>query len=242
MPDIGIESLKGYIPSGSSIANAGSSFLYWMVIIILIVMVAAIFIVIAVVIISRLKFNKKIVIYEKLNGRWEKKGKDRAMEIKYGSAGDTVFLLKKRKKYLPRPEEQTGRNEYWFGIRSDGEWINIGIEDIDFAQKKLKVRFVHPEMRYARTSLHKGIRDRYEKRGFMEKYGQMIQIGLNILFITIILVFLYLYLDKLGTVGPAAEKMVQATEQSTIRVLDKQDQILRSLDNICTNNNLADAT
>lgn len=232
MPDT-IEYIKELIPSGAGAVSTGSSILYWIVVIVFIVLFAAIMITIAVVIVIRMRFNKKIVIYDKINGRWERTGKDRATELKYGTAGDTVFLLRKRKKYLPRPEEQTGRKEYWFGIRGDGEWVNIGIEDIDFAMKKLKVRFVHPEARYARTALHKGIRERYEKKSFMEKYGQMIQMGISIVAITIILIFLYLNLDKMYSGAPAVDKMVKSAEESLTKLLGKEEQLLNAMDNIC---------
>ena len=69
-----------------------------------------------------MKYNKKIVIFEKINGRFEPTRKDRAMELKFGRAGDTVFYLAKNRKYLPVPVIQTGRRKYWFAIREDGEW------------------------------------------------------------------------------------------------------------------------
>ena len=95
------------------------------------ILIAIVAVGVTIIIVLKLKFNKKIIIFEKINGRFEPTRKDRGMIQNLKGTGDTILYLKKFKKYLPTPELQTGRNTYWFAIREDGEWFNIGIEDID---------------------------------------------------------------------------------------------------------------
>jgi len=173
------------------------------------------------------KFNKKIVIFEKVGNNWQQTGKDRAQELKYGTAGDTVFFLQKKKKYLPRPELQTGKRIYWFAIREDGEWINVSLGDIDLQMKEMKAKFLHPEMRYARTALIRNLKDRYDKPKFMEKYGVMM---INLAAIIIILVFFWLIVDKIISVGDKVSSMVETGN----KVMDKVNEILPNLDRICS--------
>ena len=162
--DSATEFAKGIDISGSI------SILAWFAIGILIAGVVG---VIVYLIIREWKFNKKIIVFEKVNGKPEITKRDKAMEVKLGEGGDTVFYLKKAKKHIPLPSIQTGRNIYWFGVREDGEWINIGMDDIDLAMRKIKARFVDKEMRYARVALQRNLKERYQKSSFLSVYGEV---------------------------------------------------------------------
>jgi len=183
--------------------------------------------VVAYVIILRLKFNRKIVIFEKINGKFEPARKDRAMFVRFGIGGDQIFFIKKLKKYVPIPELQTGRNTYWFFLRQDGELINFAPGDFDEQSKRMGAHFLDKEMRYARVSLQGHWKERYDKPKFWEKYGSLI---INVIAILIIMVFLFLILDKflssLGTIESLME-----TQQT---VLETNNRVLGALDNICS--------
>lgn len=171
------------------------------------------------------QFSSKVVIFEKVSGRFEPTKKDRARFIPIGKGGDTVFLLKKFRKVLPNPEIQTGRNTYWYAIREDGEWINIGIEDIDTKARLMGARFLDKEMRYARTSLQAGIKERYEKSNWFKEHASLI---VNIAAIVIIMVFLWLIVDKLIDLSSSVSSAVDAARA----VLEETKNILGSLDNL----------
>jgi len=176
-------------------------------------------------IIYRRKFNKKIIIFRKVNGRFEPGGKDIAMEMKLGQGGDTLFYLSKHKKYLPTPELQVGRNTYWFMVREDGEWINVDIEDIDEQMRKVKAHFLDKEMRYARVALQRNLQDRYDKPSFWSKYGGLIAY-VGLIMITGIMSYLLFdkYIELAGTVNGAVE--------AAATVLDATRDILVALDNV----------
>ena len=145
-----------------TIFSGGASFITWFIILILFIGgigVATFFI------LRRFKFKYRIIIWERVGSTYEPTRKDRAMELRFGQGGDTVFYLLKHQKYLPNPSLQTGRNTFHFYVRSDGEWINFQHTDFDEKQQKMGAKFLAKEMRYARTQIQKGLLERYQKPG-----------------------------------------------------------------------------
>lgn len=210
IPDFGI--------SGAGIANA---------ITLLIIAVLILIIVIALVIgiIYLLRFNKKIIMFTDVNGKPEIVGRTRGTFITIKETGDTVLYLRRPRKYLPTPRIQTGRNTYWYFIREDQEWINIGLGDINEQFREIGARFLDTEMRYARTALQAKIKERYEKPGFWATYGTLI---VNFGAIAIIMIFLWLIVDQLidlaGTVNSAVDAAADVMEE-TKRILGSLDSI-----------------
>lgn len=227
----GLNDLLGQVgiqlPSGQNVAGVATGAFHTITIGIIVILVLFVCFLVGWFFFRGLKFNKKIIIFEKIGNNWTQTGRDKAQELKYGTAGDTVFYLQKRKKYLPRPELQTGKRVYWFAIREDGEWINFTPGDIDLQMKEMKAKFLHPEMRYARTALIRNLKERYDKPKFLEKYGIML---VNIAAIVIILVFMWLIIDKIISVGDKVTSMVNTGKE----VMDKVNEILPNLDRICS--------
>ena len=137
MADI-LESAKGILPD-ISMAQVGT-FAFW----------AMIFVLFLIIVggavgwwvysyIQKKKFNKNLIVWQDVDGHPKIVKRDKACENKIGTGGDTVFYAKKEKKILPRPNKQTGDNTYWYYIRADGTWINIGLEDIDLSMRKAKI-------------------------------------------------------------------------------------------------------
>ena len=171
-------------------------------------------------IIQKLRFNQKIVIFKKINGRFEPTKKDRGMFIKHGKGGDTILFIRRLKKYQPTPSIQTGRNTFWFWLREDGELINFGPGDFDAQARELGARFLDKEMRYARVSLQETMKERYDKPKIWEKYGGMI---INLAAVSIILVFFFLIVREfLGSLGALSQ------------VLEKAEEVVITLNNVCT--------
>lgn len=224
-----LDQFKEYTPdiSLSQVAHTGTIFL-------IILVCSALFGLGLYFFLMRLKFNKKIIIFEKVNNKYEQTGMDLARDFKIGLAGDTIILLKKRKKYLPNPRIQTGRRTYWYGIRKDGEWINIGIEDLDEKTATLGIKFVSEEMKHSRTALQRNLRERYDKPSFIQKYGGMLAYATLIL-VTCIGAWLLadkflLIVDKVGNQIDLANKLAAT-----------QREILGALDNVCSTSGLVSA-
>lgn len=184
--------------------------------------------------INKKQFNKRIIVFEKVNGIVEKRAEDQAKEVKIGHAGDTIFFFRKHKKWQPRPTIQTGRNTYWFYKREDGELINIGVEDIDQNMRLMRANYLDNEMKYARSSLQKMIKDRYEKQTFWEKHGSMI---ISIVYMVLTGLFLIYLFGKTIESQKIASQSAIAVQESMAKVKE----VLGALDNLCSNSGLTPA-
>ena len=222
-----LDQVKGVLPE-VSLASVGNFAFIAILTVVIIIIVGGFVALWAIWYITKKKFNKTIKIFEKIDGRYKPTITDKAMERKMGDGGDTVFYLKKLKKIVPTPSIQTGINTFWFAKREDGELINIGMEDIDLTMREAKVNYLDKETRYARASLQKINKDRYNKETFWAKYGRDI---LTVVFIVIVSVMLLLIASKMvaliGAVNDGIEKYSMVTEQIS--------KLLGSIDNICSN-------
>lgn len=191
-----------------------------------VILVAIIVIIIFAYFLINKRYKYKIIIFEKINNRFEPSRRDRGAIIPMsGGGGDTVLYLRKHKKYLPTPEIQTGRRVYWFAIREDGEWFNIGIENIDEKFREVGAKFLHQEMRYARTQLMAKIKERYDKPSFWAQYAGII---VNVAAITIIMVFLFLIVGRLLEIMGSVNGAMAVSKD----ILVETRQLIGSLDNL----------
>lgn len=200
--------ISDYIPQIS-----GSGILVWTSIIVVLALVMLIGAISFYFIYVYFQYNNRIVLYKKINGKIVRIKSDRARIIRIGEGGDTVFVTRKTKKYLPNPTIQSGPREFWFYIREDDEWINIGWTDIDEQMKEMKAHFLDKEMRYARVGLQKNLRDRLIKpQGFLSKYGAQIMVGLFLIIILIIMYFIFdKYVDLIDKVNAAIAEISKIT-------------------------------
>jgi len=220
MVDI-VGTAKGFIPD----INAGS--------VVGVITVFVLFIVFAIgisiatyLVVRRMKFNKRIVIFEKVGGNFEATRKDAGMFQKVGQGGDLVLYLRKHKKFLPIPSIQAGRNTYWYFIRKDQEWINFRPKDFDEQSREVGAHFVDVDMRYARVGLQRNLRERYDKPSFLSKYGGIIVFTAFVVF-TGIMIWLSFdkFLDIVGKIGDLLETSSAVNAQA--------ERIMVALDNIC---------
>ena len=121
----------------------------------------------------------------------------RAKMIPIGRAGDQLMYVGKLKKYLPPPAIQSAKNEFWFWIREDGEFINFSMDNLDSISKKAGIKFIHQDMRMQRLATDRLLEQRLMQKSFWEKYGDMI--GMAILYI-IIAVSLTIFMFQYGKI------------------------------------------
>ncbi len=167
------------------------------------------------VLMNYLKFNKKIVILEDVQGSddLEPIGKDRATLVKVGRSGMEVLFLKKRKKYIGAYGKRMGKNTYYFAIGPDGYWYNVTLGSLTQGMKTVKIKPTNVNMRYQNEGLMQTIKDRYDKTTFWEKYGGMVAfVGL----IAVTGIMIYLIFDKwielAGSVNNAIEAAASVQE------------------------------
>jgi len=227
-------SIKGMLPA-FSVAKLGGLVVGVILFLLVSVIVGSIIVYLVYRNLQKKRFNKKIQLFEKIDGRYRPTKKDVAMEIKVGERGDTCFYLNGLKTYKPRYNIQTGENVYWVAVREDGEWINIGMEDIDLSMREAKVVYTDADFRYAAAGLHKAFKGRFEKgETFWQKYGQTI---LSIVYVVVMGVMIFLALGQFMKVIGSLSSVISTLDP----LLEKAGQILGAVDNVCTHSGVVKA-
>ena len=176
-----------------------------------------------------MQFNKKIDVYEDRGTHLEKLKGDRAKEIVYNAYGDSVFYLKRRHKTLPRGEKNLGRKTYAYVIKQDGEWVNV---DLAFDKGKLTYTLIHPDMRAFKSGMGKLIKDRYEKKSLFKEYGGIV---IPFIFLVVLCLAMYFIVDRIVASEDNLLQMTVAAEA----VMEKANNILSSLNNICSSSGIS---
>lgn len=184
---------------------------------------------------NRKKYNKKIEIFEEVNGKAVPTGIDLAREIVLPGTSIRAFFLKKRKFYIPRPSIQTGIGHYWYFIRRDGEWINIGLKNLNQEMNELKIHYDHTDMRMSNASLKKLIERNYKKLNWLKEYAPYIAMGM-LIFMLGLVAFLVVNQAQDITSG------LSSTADSFGESIDTFNSILISMDNICSQSGIRGVT
>lgn len=215
--DVGI-SLSGGGGGGGMAIN-------WVLILIILLVVITVVIVGYVVYMNRL-FNRKIIVFENISGQgYQPILRDKARLIRIGDGGEEILFLKKKKVYRTAYGRKMGKNTYWFAVGQDGYWYNIVLGDLDAKMGMLDIEPIDRDMRYMHVAVRKNIQERYRKLDFMQKYGT---IAMNAVFLLIMIIGIWILLQKMGSISEASAAAVDAAKQ----VLDATNGALGNLDNI----------
>lgn len=177
------------------------------------------------IIISRKTFNKDIVKFREVNGIARRVGTEKAKEIQLPGTSVRAFYLQKSKFYIPRPSIESSQDEFWFYIRNDGEWINVGLANINDELTKLGLNYDHTDMRMANAALKKLVDKSYKKGNWVKEWAPYIGFGAIIIMLG---VSGYLVMNESAKITTAAAGNVEALRDITIAMKD----ILSSANNI----------
>ena len=176
---------------------------------------------------NKKQYNKYIHLFEEVSGAPIPNGVDRAKEIILPGTSIRAIYLQKRKVFLPRPSIQTGAKHYWYFIRNDGEWINVGLENLNERMDKLNIHFDHTDMRMANASLRKLIEKNYKKLNWLKEWAPYIGFGVLILMLGITA---FLVIRQAND----AVSVLASTASTNKDVVQSLNNILGSIDNVCT--------
>ena len=166
---------------------------------------------IVVFIVYKRTYNQNIHIYKMIGNRPTLALIDKARVVRMGAVGDSLFQLRKLKKYIAPPTIQISPNTWWYWQRTaDSELINFTLGDVDEQMRKAGVKYVDTDMRMQRLGIEKNLRDRFEKIGFWSKYGATIMGLVFVIMVTIALVVLF---SKLVDVSKALESTAGAIQK-----------------------------
>ena len=155
-------------------------------------------------------YNQRIIVFGMIGNTPMEKWKDTAKVVPVGRAGDNLFLLRRRKRYLPPPLIQGGINTWYYWERKDGELINIGFENVDLAQKKMGAHFVDVDMRMQRLGIEKNLQYRLQDQTFWQKHGQMI---INVMFYVIVTMMVIVLFNQFGKVASEVSGVAASVSQ-----------------------------
>jgi len=144
------------------------------------------------------KYDKKIFWFEEIHGEMVPIGDDSACELTIPGSTLTVFYIKKKNMYLPRPVIRMGKNAYWFAIRNNRELVNFSMKNINKEMKEANLNYDHTDMRYALTNLKELIKRNYRDNSqpWWREYKDVIGLVILIFVLTASFVFLF---SKVGT-------------------------------------------
>lgn len=172
-------------------------------------------------IIQKRVYRNKIILFEKINGRWVDTGKDSAKEIKFGDLGMVILYCKKHKKYVARPSKQSGVRKWYFKVRGDGNWENFEFAD-DETSDKLKFYSVEKNITERNVGVRKGLQDKYNEKSWLKENAIIL---VSIAFIMMIGIMTWLLFDKWIDLAGKTNAGVEASG----KVMEKAGEILDKL-------------
>lgn len=137
------------------------------------------------------KFKFKIPLYARIGNIPTRIAIFKAKEVLMGKAGDRLWYVAKAKKFITPPTIQSAPNEFLHWQRTDGEWVNFAIGDLDRDSKRSGVKYVHQDMRMSRLAIDRLLEQRLMKKGFWEQWGLIISYIVFFLLLTIAMVIIF---------------------------------------------------
>jgi len=163
-------------------------------------------------------YNKRIFWFEEVNGQVVPTDEDLARELTIPNSNMTLFYIKKKDLYLPRPVKRMGKDSYWFMIKNNREIVNFSMKDMNAEMTVANLDYDHTDMRYAYTNLREIIKRNYRdsSKVWWREYKDVIATTILIFVLTISFFFLISkigsLLDKIGVLMNNADQLIQAAQ------------------------------
>lgn len=183
---------------------------------------------------NKKSYNKTIIKFREVNGISRRVGTEKAKEIILPNTSVRAYYLKNSKFFLPRPSIETGTDEYWYFIRDDGEWLNIGMDNINIELKKLKLKFDHTDMRMANAALKRLVDKSYKKLNWVKEWAPYIGFAVIIIMLAIAG---YLVMGEAAKVTNAAARNVD----SLATITETLNDVLVNINNIASSSGVRSA-
>ena len=113
---------------------------------------------------QKAQFKNQIPIFQSINGKQSRIGIDKAKEVFVPDSNVSLFYLKDKKIYIARPTRAMGKDEFWYSISENGEWVNFDMS-IDPEKNTLSLaNYDHRDTRYAYINLKEIIKRNYKDK------------------------------------------------------------------------------
>lgn len=144
-------------------------------------------------------YNKTIHWFEEVNGRMVSIGHDQACELFIPHTNISVFYIKEKNMYLPRPTIRMGRDAYWYCIKNNKEIVNIEMTNLNKDKKKGEIDYDHTDMRYGHTQLRDLIKRNYRDKSkpWWKEFKETITLVVIVFIATLSIIFILSRVDEL---------------------------------------------
>ncbi len=165
--------------------------------------------------IKKTLFKNQIPIFVTIHGKHTRVAIDYAKELFIPDSNISLFYLRSKKIYIARPTRAMAKNEYWYAISENGEWVNFDLSSDPKDNTLAQANYDHRDTRYAYVNLKDIIKRNYSDKSvkWWKEYSPLIT------FIICAFIFIggcWILLAKIGKLvemlGPIAENMVRAAE------------------------------
>lgn len=162
-------------------------------------------------------FKNQIPIFLRVQGKYIRIGVDWAKEIFIPNTNISLFYLRDKKFYIARPTRAMGKDEYWYYISENGEWVNFDMTSIREEDTLAQANYDHRDTRYAFVNLQDILQKNYKDKS--QKWWKDPTIMNIISFVIMSLIFVgavVLILARVGALieelGPIADKWTSISE------------------------------
>lgn len=162
---------------------------------------------------KKLSFKNQVPIFMEVHGKQIRVGLDHAKELFVPDSNISLFFLKTHKIYLARPTRAMGKNEYWYSIASNGEWVNFDMSMDPEKNTLANANYDHRDTRYAYVNLKEIIKKNYKDKALVWWKDPVV---MNIIsFVIMSIVFLggcWFLIAKMGGLVNSFQAVVNAFE------------------------------
>jgi len=155
------------------------------------------------------RHNKVLHFFEEVHGQpiWIESFK--AVELIIPKTNISVFYIKKKDMYLPRPVKKMGFNIYWYFIRNNRELVNFTIKNMNKEFDEAGLSYDHTDMRYAQTNLRALIQRNYRDKAttWWKEYQQVIA---TVIFIFVMTISFFFIASKVADI---AQELAAVTKE-----------------------------
>jgi len=134
----------------------------------------------------------------------------------------SLFFLKNNKTYLARPTRAMGKNEFWYSISENGEWVNFDLSINPERNTLAEANYDHRDTRYAYVNLKEIIKKNYKDKSLIWWKDPVVMNIISFVIMSIIFVGACWFLiakmagligeiaNLIGELGPISERIAQA--------------------------------
>lgn len=110
------------------------------------------------------QYKNQIPLFQTVNGKNYRVGLDFAKEIYVPDSNISLFYLKGYKIFMARPTRAMGKNEFWYTITPNGEWVNFDLSMDPKHNTMATTNYDHRDTRYAYVNVKEIVKRNYKDK------------------------------------------------------------------------------